>query len=120
MSMILPMILSVLPYFLWASSIGLNLLLFFILEQELSTDRRRFRAHVAAEEGRSATKRPEPRPDPPPLPAASESPQARRARILIRSKKGEQPSEIAAALGIPIHEVSLVLKVAQATRAASA
>jgi hypothetical protein len=119
MSMLLPLVLA---YLILAASIAINLLLFVTLKREIAAQSHRFREHLDdCREAIYTLKNAPPGPDPSPssIPVGGESPQSRRARILLRAIQGERPDEISASLAIPLNEVSLVLLTAQATSSAA-
>lgn len=55
-----------------------------------------------------------------PLPAGPASSMSRRAQVLRMARRGDRPDQIAAALGVPVNEVALVLKVASLQQASAA
>ncbi len=63
---------------------------------------------------------PAPIAQPEPLPPGSASTMSRRAQVLRLARRGDRADQIAAALGMPLNEVALVLKVASLQQASAA
>jgi hypothetical protein len=121
-------ILILTPYLVAAASIACNLAFFFLLKIEIrkqnernNKSRRDIQAMTEslASEIREKLQQGAQQPLVPFYPPRRSLNLTRRHQILRLQLRGERPERIAAALGIPVNEVELLLKVQQASSAAA-